>query len=321
MTATELAFKSGDVTLYGTLSTPLANQKVPCIVMVHGSGPQDRTGNIKGFDTQIFSQLSEQLVAQGFATFCFDKRGCGKSEGSFILSGHDEIVADVIAAINLVKQSEHIDASKIFVLGHSEGACLAPRIANECDTVVGIVMLCASLRSFEEDGVKNAEVMNRDLDNMKGLKGKIARFFLYTKDPLKTMQDLRKKVESTDKAIIWLSFNRVGTKFYRDTFNYDTKAALAKCTVPILALGGEKDFQCHPDDTRQVASTTQASVTSHVFDNMDHMLRHQTGLPSLASYRTAASESIMPGVVEHTAKWLHEQVKESKEAAKEPASF
>jgi hypothetical protein len=181
-------------------------------------------------------------------------------------------------------------------------------------------MLCASLRSFEEDGVKNAEVMNRDLDNMKGLKGKIARFFFYTKDPLKTMQDLRKKVESTDKAIIWLSFNRVGTKFYRDTFNYDTKAALAKCTVPILALGGEKDFQCHPDDTRKVASTTQAPVTSHVFDNMDHMLRHQNGLPSLASYRTAASEPIISGVVEHAAKWLHEQVQASKETIEEPAS-
>ena len=87
-------------------------------------------------------------------------------------------------------------------------------------------MLCASLRSFEEDGVKNAEVLNRDLSKMNGIKGKLARLFLYSKTPLETMIKLRRKVEKTKAKRIWVSFSRVSTKFYRETFNYDVKSFL-----------------------------------------------------------------------------------------------
>jgi len=119
-------------------------------------------------------------------------------------------------------------------------------------------MLCASLRSFEEDGVKNAEVLNRDLNKMTGLKGKLARLFLYSKTPLETMIKLRRKVEKTKAKRMWISFSRVSTKFYRETFNYDVKSFLKNSGHPILAIGGSKDFQCHPDDTLLISEVSQA---------------------------------------------------------------
>ena len=309
MVQEEIVFKSQTVSLKGTLSLPERNGKFPCVVMVHGSGQQDRDGNINGFDINIFKQLSEQLIAAGYATLCYDKRGAGKSEGDFKTAGLEEVVLDAHQAINHISTHKQINTNAIFVLGHSEGACLAPEIANDNENIAGLMMLCASLRSFEEDGIKNAEVMNRDLDALTGLKGKLLRLFLYTKDPAKTMRDLRKKVESTDKPTVRVSFHKVSTKFYRETFNYDVKSHLANTIKPILAIGGEKDFQCHPDDTKLIGQVTKASTSTFIIKNMDHTLRLQTGLPSLASYKLACKNDIMPEVAIRLKSWLSEQIK------------
>ncbi|GMM84607.1 alpha/beta hydrolase family protein [Pseudoalteromonas sp. MTN2-4] len=308
MVQEEIVFKSQTLNLKGTLSLPKSNGKFPCVVMVHGSGQQDRDGNINGFDTNIFKQLSEQLIEAGYASFCYDKRGAGKSEGDFKTAGLEEVVLDAHQAINHISTHKQVNTDAIYVLGHSEGACLAPEIANENKLISGLIMLCASLRSFEEDGIKNAEVMNRDLDALKGLKGKILRLFLYTKDPAKTMRDLRQKVESTDKPTVRVGFQKVSTKFYRETFNYDVKSHLANTIKPILAIGGEKDFQCHSDDTKLIDKVTKASTSTHIIENMDHTLRLQTGLPSLASYKNAGKNDIMPEVAIQLNDWLSGQI-------------
>ena len=308
MVQEEIVFESQMLSLKGTLSIPKSNGKFPCVVMVHGSGQQDRDGNINGFDTYIFKQLSEQLIEAGYATFCYDKRGAGKSEGDFKTAGLEEVVLDAHEAINHISTHKQVNTDAIYVLGHSEGACLAPEIANENKLISGLIMLCASLRSFEEDGIKNAEVMNRDLDALKGLKGKILRLFLYTKDPAKTMRDLRQKVESTDKPTVRVGFHKVSTKFYRETFNYDVKSHLVNTIKPILAIGGEKDFQCHPDDTKLIAQVTRASTSTLIIKNMDHTLRLQTGLPSLASYKHACKNDIIPEVAIQLINWLSGQI-------------
>ena len=227
--------------------------------MVHGSGAQDRDGNISGFNTQIFKYIAEFLAEKGIASFRYDKRGIGKSGGCFKIAGLSEMIEDACAAIDFIsKQTDDVDSKLIYLLGHSEGAVLAPEIASKRHDLAGILMLCASLRSFEEDGVKNAEVLNRDLNKMTGLKGKLARLFLYSKTPLETMIKLRRKVEKTKAKRMWISFSRVSTKFYRETFNYDVKSFLKNSGHPILAIGGSKDFQCHPDDTLLISEVSQA---------------------------------------------------------------
>lgn len=168
-------------------------------------------------------------------------------------------------------------------------------------------MLCASLRSFEEDGIKNAEVLNRDLNNMTGIKGTLARLFLYTKDPLNTMTKLRKKVETTNKKRIWVSFTRVSTKFYRETFNYDVKYFLKSNQCPIFAIGGSKDFQCHPDDTLLIPKVSLSPSEVHIIENMDHMLRHQIDEPSILNYVDSCKTPIMHKVNDLIYSWISRQ--------------
>lgn len=276
--------------------------------MIHGSGAQDRDGNISGFNTQIFKYIAEYLAQQGIASFRYDKRGCGKSEGNFKIAGLSEMVEDACAAVDFIcEQSSAVDTKKIYLLGHSEGAVLAPEIALKRDNLAGLLMLCASLRSFEEDGVKNAEVLNRDLKKMTGLKGILARLFFYTKAPLETMIKFRHKVETTKAKRVWVSFARVCTKFYRETFNYDVKAFLKNTKQPILAIGGSKDFQCHPDDTLLIANISSSKTDVHIIKDMDHMLRLQTGEPSILSYTSSCDAPIAQEVKALVYSWIINQ--------------
>ena len=305
---TEVTFPSDKIFLSGTLTVPKGDAPSPCVIMVHGSGAQDRDGNISGFNTQIFKYIAEFLAEQGIASFRYDKRGCGKSEGNFKIAGLSEIVDDACAAIDFVSsQKDVIDPKEVYLLGHSEGAVLAPEIASKRHSLAGIVMICASLRSFEEDGVKNAEILNRDLDKMTGIRGKIARLFLYSRDPLGMMTKLRKRVEKTTAKRIWVSFSRVSTKFYRETFNYDVKSFLKNTRHPILAIGGGKDFQCHPEDTILIAEKSPGQTEAYIIEDMDHTLRLQKGEPSILSYSSSCNSPIMQEVNERIHVWLSNQ--------------
>lgn len=301
----EMTFQSSQVSLVGTLTMPVSKSNIPCMVMVHGSGPQDRDGNMPGFMVQIFKFIAEHLAQNGIASLRYDKRGCGKSEGSFKTAGLSEMVDDACSAIDFIAQQTNIDTSNLYVLGHSEGAVFAPEIGIRKPNLAGIIMLCASLRSFEEDGVKNAEVLNRDLKKMKGLKGKLARLFLYSKDPLKTMIKLREKVESTKAERIWVYFTRASTKFYKETFNYNVKSFLKQTKLPILAIGGGKDFQCHPDDTRLIPTVSTGDSETHIIEDMDHMLRLQEGDPSILSYRDSGKKPMVLEVKELISNWMN----------------
>lgn len=310
---TEVTFPSDKTFLSGTLTVPKGDLPLPCVIMVHGSGAQDRDGNISGFNTQIFKYIAEFLAEQGIASFRYDKRGCGKSEGNFNIAGLSEMVEDACAAIDfLSEQTDAVDSKEVYLLGHSEGAVLAPEIASKRLKLAGILMLCASLRSFEEDGVKNAEVLNRDLNKMRGIKGKLARMFLYSKTPLETMTKLRRKVEKTKAKRIWLYFSRVSTKFYRETFNYDVKSFLKNTRHPILAIGGSKDFQCHPDDTLLIPEISPSQTETYIIEDMDHTLRFQKEEPSILSYATSCSSPIMPEVNERIYGWLSNQIAQVK---------
>lgn len=316
----EVTFQSDKLLLSGTLIVPENDIPPPCVILIHGSGAQDRDGNISGFNTQIFKYIAEDLAQRGIASFRYDKRGCGQSEGNFKIAGLSEMVDDACAAVDFINnQISQIDPNKIYVLGHSEGAVLAPEIAARRKQLAGIVMLCASLRSFEEDGIKNAEVLNRDLDNMSGLKGKLARFFFYTQDPLKTMTTLRKKVEKTNAKRMWVSFTRVSTKFYRETFNYDVKSFLKDNRHPILAIGGQKDFQCHPDDTLLILDMSPSPTEAYVIEGMDHTLRYQQEAPSILSYAASCSAPILKEVHDRIYIWLSDQ-ETNKLSRTEPAT-
>lgn len=301
----DVTFLSGKILISGTLTIPKNNILSPCVIMVHGSGPQDRDGNISGFYVQIFKFIADYLAKNGIASLRYDKRGCGKSNGKYKTAGLSEMVEDASSGVMYLSEQTSIDTKQIYVLGHSEGAVLAPEICSKNPIVNGAIMLCTSLRSFEEDGSKNAEIINKDLDKLSGLKGKLARWLFYTKDPMGDMISFRKKIENTESKSIWVSFQRVSTKFYRDTFEYEIKKYLSQLDIPILAIGGGKDFQCLPEDTLLIKKNTHGAVETHIFDDMNHMLRNQKGEPSMLNYKTSGKEPMLDQVYIKISNWIN----------------
>ena len=153
--ARKATVKNGKVQLPGTLVLPqgaTAERPVPAVVFVHGSGPNDRDETIG--PNRLFRDLADSLAAAGIASLRYDKRTyVYRAETASISGGkldYDvETVDDAVAAIDLLRHTAGIDPQRIYVVGHSQGAMLAPRIAAHSGKAAGCVMLAAPARTLD----------------------------------------------------------------------------------------------------------------------------------------------------------------------------
>jgi dipeptidyl aminopeptidase/acylaminoacyl peptidase len=135
--------------LDGVLALPIGNEKVPAVVLVHGSGPSDKDASVYGI--KVFKDISDSLVTNGIAVLRYDKRTHAHAaklspDG---ITVEEETIEDAILAGRLLAQNERVDSAKIFVVGHSLGGLLAPRIVDESNGVfAGAVIMAGSPRSL-----------------------------------------------------------------------------------------------------------------------------------------------------------------------------
>ena len=127
--------------------------------MVHGSGPLDRDGNKGGMDLNIFNQLAHSFAGMGFVSYRYDKRGCGESAGDLIRTGHYDLVADAISCLDALSHFPQIDENKMFVLGNSEGALIAPQLFLVRNNRAGIMLLCPFVQTLTDILVLQSETM------------------------------------------------------------------------------------------------------------------------------------------------------------------
>jgi dienelactone hydrolase len=154
LTADETSVTIGEeYPLDGVLALPSGTEKVPAVVLVHGSGPSDKDESVYGI--KVFKDISDYLARNGIAVLRYDKRTYTHAEklSSEIvgLTVQDETIEDAILAGRLLARNERIDSNKIFVVGHSLGGMLAPRIVEEANGIfAGAVIMAGSPRSLLE---------------------------------------------------------------------------------------------------------------------------------------------------------------------------
>jgi len=142
---------SGPVSLPGTLSMPTGEGPFPGVVLVHGSGPQDRDETIGGF--RPFQDLAQGLASRGIAVLRYDKRTKVYQKelaGTRDLTIRQEVIDDALAALKLLRASPGVDGRRVFLAGHSLGGTLAPRIGVLDGGLAGVVMLSAPSRPMPE---------------------------------------------------------------------------------------------------------------------------------------------------------------------------
>lgn len=228
--------------LPGTLTLPIGERKHPLVILVHGSGPQDRDETIG--PNKPFRDLAWGLAARGIATLRYEKRtkvyGAACVPEGREMDYDTECVDDVVEIVRWAKAQPDIAADSVYVLGHSLGATLAPRIAERADGVAGIVLVAALARPLEDAVVEQTAYVS-SLTDASGVAGQQI-------EDIKRQADNIKKLgtpEFDDKIPLLLGIPRSYWAFANVYKPVEVAAGLA---LPMLILQGERDYQVTMED-------------------------------------------------------------------------
>ena len=157
----DVVFKNTDaqIKLAGTLTLPNQNGKFPVVILISGSGPQDRDESFMGH--KPFLVLSDYLTKQGIGVLRFDDRGHGKSTGDFGNATTEDFAKDVLSAIAYLKTRNDVDVKHIGLIGHSEGGIIAPLAANNSKDVSFMVLLASTGISGAELSVMQSKTLRQ----------------------------------------------------------------------------------------------------------------------------------------------------------------
>jgi pimeloyl-ACP methyl ester carboxylesterase len=298
----EVTFDSNGARLSGTLVLPEGPGPFPAVLLVVGSGRTDRDENAGKLRIDSFRQIAESLAEQGLASLRFDKRGVGASEGDFWSAGMHDNVADAAAGVACLRTQADVDPRRVFVLGHSEGAMIAIRLAATDDELAGAVVLSGFARSGEDCLVWQA------LKVSEGMKGFTKWLIdLLHIDVLKAQRKALRKIKQSRKDTMRVQLvQRINAKWLREFLTYDPAEDLAHIRVPVLAITGSKDIQTPPEDLSTMERLV-ADIETHEVPDLTHILRKDAGEPSLATYREQVKRPVDASVLELVSGWLRRQ--------------
>jgi pimeloyl-ACP methyl ester carboxylesterase len=324
----EVTYKNSKtgVKLAGTLTLPRVKGKVPVVLLISGSGQQDRNETILGH--QPFLILADYLTRRGIAVLRVDDQGIGGSTGNFEIATGEDLAGDVLAGVEYLKKQPKINPQKIGLIGHSEGGLIAPMVAVKSKDVAFIILLAgpgipgeqsmaAQLAAMLKARGKNNRIIERDLNLQKSLfaivkqekdnsnaEGKIREVLTKYVDSL---TEAEKQALGAKDSFIKIQTESVLKPWIRFYISYDPRLALSKVICPVLALYGSKDTQFEP---RKNMSEIQAALKKGAnkdfvvkeLPNLNHLFQTcQNGSPD--EYRKI-EETIAPSVLQIIGDWI-----------------
>ena len=328
-TAKEVTYKDGDVTLAGTLTIPPGDGPFPAVVLITGSGPQDRDETVMGH--KPFLILSDYLSRHGVAVLRADDRGVGGSTGSTSGSTTADFAQDALAGVRFLKTHAKIDPAKIGLIGHSEGGVIAPLAASQSPDVAFIILLAGTGVPAPELLLRQAELISRaegmTEEAIRREEEALNRTFAILKsekDPATRTAKLREaakasmagaseqEVKSAGGPDAWADqqVKRVDSPWFVFFIDYDPRPALRKVKVPVLALNGELDLQVPVDMNlpaieRILKESGNRDVTAKRMPGLNHLFQHaKTGSPSEYA---KTEETMSPEVLSLFGNWIAER--------------
>jgi len=323
--------KEAGITLAGTLTVPTGKGPHPAVILLSGSGPQDRDQTI--LEHKSFLVLSDYLTRQGFAVLRLDDRGVGKSGGNFSAATIQDFASDATAAYNFLKTQPGITSKKIGLIGHSEGASVAAKVAAQIPEVAFVVLMAGS-------AVPGAELLlaqNKALLQAAGIPREVlepylalrkAQFEVAANEPdvFKAADKIRKlqqeaKSNFNDQQQVQLGFTPQGeqaivaqlsTPWYKYFLAYNPAATLQKLKAPVLALFGTKDLQV-PSHQNMAATENALKAAGHKkykvqeLDGLNHLF--QTATTGTVAEYGQLEETLSPVALETIAGWMKQVVK------------
>lgn len=302
----EVSFYSAaaDANLFGTLTTPEGGGPFPAVILITGSGPQDRDETLAGH--RPFHVIADVLSRQGIAVLRYDERGIGESEGEFSTATSADFADDAEAGLNFLAAQEQIDPQKTGIIGHSEGALIAPMIASRRPETGFIIMLAGpSIPGSEVLSGQSALILGKmgipgnTVDKMLSLRQNVYEILqenpsdsVFTAQLEQQADTLLSAFNSTEKQMLGLNeenlveqFSIMATPWFRYFLEYDPYPALEATTCPILALNGDLDVQvlADPNLTKLEALFEESGHPASkavLLEGLNHLFQPaETGLP------------------------------------------
>jgi fermentation-respiration switch protein FrsA (DUF1100 family) len=298
------------VRLAGTLTLPRGTARHPAVVLISGSGAQDRDETIAGH--KPFLVLADHLTRHGIGVLRLDDRGVGGSTGDPRTATSEDFASDVIAALGYLAGHTRVDGAKLGLIGHSEGGIIAPMVAMRSKDVAFQVLLAGS-------GVTGEQLLYEQMAHLGRAQGaspeqlaaaraqqeRLYEIVRIESDPT-VMRDRLRALNGEASA------QALTLPWFRFFLTYDPATTLRRVTVPTLALNGEKDVQVPYEQNLPAIKTAleaggNRDVTVRSFPALNHLFQtSRTGLP--AEYGQI-EETMAPVVLDTVTDWITARVR------------
>jgi pimeloyl-ACP methyl ester carboxylesterase len=316
---------------YGaTLTLPKSVKPVPAVILITGSGQEDRDETL--FGHKLFWVIADHLSRNGIAVLRVDDRGVGQTTGDVANANSADFAKDVMVGIDHLKKHTGIDTKNIGLIGHSEGGVIAPLVAVQSNDVAFIVSLAGV-------GIKGSDLMRRQQKEGSEKLG-------LTSEELSRLQSFNTAMEKLatadlNQAELKKSFNNLMTTFMKEQpidllkkigfageeanqninkmaaalfspwlkyfLNYNPATTLTRITIPVLALNGDKDVQVRADENLAGFNTLLTQAGNKNFKTismrgLNHLFQHAT-TGEVSEYEKI-EETISPEVLDIMTKWI-----------------
>ena len=310
---------NGEVNLSGTLSIPNGKGPFPAVILVSGSGPQNRDSEI--FGHKPFAVQADYYSSRGIAVLRYDDRGVGKSTGDFQSATTKYFASDAATTFNFLKNRPEINSKKIGLLGHSEGGVIAHMVASEQSDVAFVVMLAgpgqngAELMITQKSLIESKMgIAKEDIEKGKTVFGgayNIVTAFPNDNDLSDTLENYFDKAfegqldDKTKMAIV----AQINTPWMLGFLRNQPSTYLAKVNCPVFAINGSLDLQVPPQNLKLVKKEIEKNGNKKVvikeYAGLNHLFQHaKTGM--INEYGTI-EESISPDVLKDVSDWIIKQ--------------
>jgi len=282
--------------LPGTLTLPAGEGPFPAVVLVHGSGPHDRDETIG--PNKPFRDIAHGLAQRGVVVLRHEKRTLERPQdfdsGDYTVD--DETVDDAVAAVAVLRSETQVDGARVFVLGHSLGALMAPRIGQRAPEVAGLILLAAPARRLDE--ILPAQL--RYLADLDGTRSEQETRMIADADAAAAAVLALRDGEPTSTLPLNLP-----ARYWRDLLDYDPVAVAGTLTQPMLILQGGRDYQVTMEDFDRwrVAFNDTPRATLQLYPSLNHLFASGSGPAGPDEYMQPAAVDSRP--ITDIAEWIH----------------
>ena len=314
------------ITLAGTLTLPEKGSKFPAVVLVTGSGAQNRDEEIMGH--KPFLVIADYLTRNGIAVLRCDDRGTAASQGDYASATNEDFAKDTEAALNYLRSRKEINTRKIGIIGHSCGGTIAFDIAAKDPNISFIISLAGAAVRGDSLMLKQVELISKSQGMpdpvWQTMKPSVRHRYSLLQQTAKSSDEIRKEVYADVtrtmsaeqlknlNTVQQLSaqINSMTSPWYLHFMRYDPTASLKKIKCPVLALNGEKDIQVDADMNltairQHISENGNKNVTIKVYPKLNHLFQTcEKG--TLAEYGQL-EETINPEVLKDMTEWIKKQ--------------